>query len=332
MCFDPSVCPWCMETEPLLCCSIPAPNETWVAWALSALGWKGPSRHNSCSGLPEQQLSYTKVATLVYLSRSRMQCEDRTNLTLQVTCNFRQHGKDWASHIIPVYVSNIFLHSFPSPLVQIRTAEDLTASLLSLSPHPYPHLANSESLHLVGHGKKRREMRTFVLPSECQEAIPAAGTSLGITPRWRGKSPVTWYRRKEIWVLGCCRSRWAQVRLCAGATTECRWCWGSRSSRAWLRLQHHQPGLARASARLCLQEHSQPPAAPTNWSWLKPKLSNTGFPSSPTDLRHFWALGLGGQKGPWWQEGLFKSLNRLCAGWASLPGSWCLSKKHLPGK
>lgn len=332
MCFDPSVCPWCMETEPLLCCSIPAPNETCVAWALSALGWKGPSRHNSCSGLPEQQLSYTKAATLVYLSRSRMQCEDRTNLTLQVTCNFRQHGKDWASHIIPVYDSNIFLHSFPSPLVQIRTAEDLTASLLSLSPHPYPHLANSESLHLVGHGKKRREKRTFVLPSECQEAIPAAGTSLRITPRWRGKSPVTWYRRKEIWVLvaaGADGPRWGSVLeppLSAGGA-EAHVQAGLGSGCSTISLVWHEP-----RPWLCLQEHSQPPAAPTNWSWLKPKLSNTGFPSSPTDLRHFWALGLGGQKGPWWQEGLFKSLNRLCAGWASLPGSWCLSKKHLPGK
>lgn len=297
MCFDPSVCPWCMETEPLLCCSIPAPNETWVAWALSALGWKGPSRHNSCSGLPEQQLSYTKAATLVYLSRSRMQCEDRTNLTLQVTCNFRQHGKDWASHIIPVYVSNIFLHSFPSPLVQIRTAEDLTASLLSLSPHPYPHLANSESLHLVGHGKKRREKRTFVLPSECQEAIPAAGTSLRITPRWRGKSPVTWYRRKEIWVLGCCRSRWAQVRLCAGATTECRWCWGSRSSRAWLRLQHHQPGLARASA-MAVPAGTQPDTCSTD----KLELTEAQAFQHRLSQQSHWPQTLLGSE-PWWPKG-----------------------------
>lgn len=119
-------------------------------------------------------------------------------------------------------------------------------------------------------------------------------------------------------------------------------CWSHHRVQVVLWLTFKQ-GLAPAAApsawlwheprpRLCLQEHSQRPAAPTNWSWVKPKLSNTGFPSSPTDLRHLWVLGLGGQKGPWWQEGLFKSLNRLCASWASLPGSWCLSKKQLPGK
>lgn len=112
-------------------------------------------------------------------------------------------------------------------------------------------------------------------------------------------------------------SSWAQVvvllmfkQRLALAAAPSAWPW--RELRQWL----------------CLEKCSQGPAAPTNGSWLKPKLSNVGLPSSPASLKYLWAPGLGGRWGPWWEQDVFGRLKRQGASWASLPhplGVWVQS-------
>lgn len=264
-----------------------------------------------------------------------MSRQSKTDST-SVTRNFRQHGNDPASHRVYVFISGVsFSLLFPQSLSLNQNLWHLIGSLRSLFPPPLPHLVNSKPL--VGHGKQRRREKRESLcfgvycPAGLRRPPVWQGERWALTPSWGWKSPVnfTILEEKKARVPGCRRSRWGRARVGAGA---------SRCVQVVVLLTFNQ-GLDPASAssawswheprqRLCPEKRSQGPAALTKRSWLKPKFSNIGSPSSPADLKYLWAPGLSGQKGPWWEEDVFRSLNRLGASWASLPqprGVWVQS-------
>lgn len=118
----------------------------------------------------------------------------------------------------------------------------------------------------------------------------------------------------------------------AGATTECRWCCGSGSNKAWLRLQHHQPGSGVSHGQGCAWrstasdlQHRQTAA---DWG---PSLLTQAFPAAPLTSNTWGLWATVAKRGPG-EKRVFQELEQTVRQLSIPPTvSWCLSKK-LPGK